>query len=359
MTSKTPELGFYSLAGHTKTPADLITEIADAEKLGLGSVWLSERFDVKEIGALCGAAAVSSKDLFICTGATNHNTRHPLVTAGLATTVSRLSGGRFALGIGRGFDFRFGMWGLPTINFAQMEDAVGIWRKLWAGERVMGHDGPAGKFPYLHMAEWLDEKIPLVMCGFGPKTLEFAGKHFDAVLLTTFLSDETVSRCVENVRRGEEAAGKEPGSVKVWTVLATACNLSEEQRLHYIVARMATYMQAPIYSEMLVKVNGWDTKVLEDFRKHPIITKLLGGVDSLCGTEELAELAKAIPEEWLPAAVGTPEQCAERFQDQFKAGADGVVLHASTPKQMAPAIEAYGKVRVHNDFKGRTNSPAG
>ena len=53
MTSKFPELGFYTLAGHTKTPADLLTEVADAEALGLGSAWISERFDVKEIGALC------------------------------------------------------------------------------------------------------------------------------------------------------------------------------------------------------------------------------------------------------------------------------------------------------------------
>ena len=48
MTSKFPELGFYTLAGHTKTPADLLTEVADAEALGLGSAWISERFDVKE-----------------------------------------------------------------------------------------------------------------------------------------------------------------------------------------------------------------------------------------------------------------------------------------------------------------------
>lgn len=359
MTSKYPELGFYTLAGHTKTPADLITEVAEAETLGLGSAWISERFDVKEIGALCGAAGAASKDLFICTGATNHNTRHPLVTAALATTVSRMTGGRFALGIGRGFDFRLGMWGLPKINLSQMEDVIGIWRTLWAGKKVMGHDGPAGKYPYLHMADWLDEKIPLIMCGFGPKTLEFAGKHFDAVLLTTFLSDETVTRCVAHVRRGEEAAGREPGSVKVWSVLATCCNLTEEQRLHYIVARMATYMQAPIYAEMLVQVNEWDPKVLEDFRKHPIMANLMGGADSLCSTEQLAELAQEIPEEWLPAAVGTPEQCAERFLDQFKAGADGIVLHASTPKELAPAIEAYGKIRVNSDFEGRTNSPAG
>ena len=40
----------------------------------------------------------------IATAATNHNTRHPLVTATFATTMHRLTGGRYALGLGRGFD---------------------------------------------------------------------------------------------------------------------------------------------------------------------------------------------------------------------------------------------------------------
>lgn len=359
MTIAFPELGFYTLPGHTKTPADMLTEVRDAEALGLGSGWISERFDVKEAATLSGAAGAVTKELFIGVGATNHNTRMPLVTATIATTMHRLTGGRFALGLGRGFDFRFGMWGIPKITFAQMEDAIGILRKLWKGQRVIGHDGPSGKFPYLHMADWLDEDIPIVLCGFGPKTLEFAGRHADAVLLTTFLSDETVERCVAHVRKGAEEAGKDPEAVKVWTVLATACDMPEETRLRYIVARMATYLQAPGYGDLLVSVNKWDPAVLQAFRKHPLIANLMGGADSTLTTDQLAELVPAIPEEWLPAAVGSPEQCAERFLDQFKAGADGIVLHASTPKELAPALAAYRKVRPNAKFQGRSNSPVG
>ena len=53
-----PELGFYTLAGGAQNPRDLITECARAEELGLGAVFISERFNVKEAVTLSGAAAV-------------------------------------------------------------------------------------------------------------------------------------------------------------------------------------------------------------------------------------------------------------------------------------------------------------
>ena len=46
------ELGFYGLAGHTNNPADLLDECRTADELGLGSVFISERFNLKERGYL-------------------------------------------------------------------------------------------------------------------------------------------------------------------------------------------------------------------------------------------------------------------------------------------------------------------
>ena len=66
-----------------------------AERLGLGSVFISERFNIKEAAALSGAVGAVSERLGIATGAPNHNTRHPMVTASFATTMHRLTGGRF------------------------------------------------------------------------------------------------------------------------------------------------------------------------------------------------------------------------------------------------------------------------
>ena len=138
-----PELGFYTLAGGAQNPRDLVTEIHDAEELGLGAVFISERFNVKEAVTLSGAAAVASTNMTIITGATNHNTRHPIVTASYATTMHRLTGGRFVLGIGRGIAPMFDAFGIPRITTAQMEDFTELMRRLWHGETVIGHSGPA------------------------------------------------------------------------------------------------------------------------------------------------------------------------------------------------------------------------
>ena len=79
-----PELGIYLLPGHSDRPADLLDEVRAAEALGLGSAWISERFDVKEVGALAGAAAAVTKEIWIGSGVTNIDTRHPLLLASLA-----------------------------------------------------------------------------------------------------------------------------------------------------------------------------------------------------------------------------------------------------------------------------------
>jgi len=340
-----PELGFYGLAGHTSTPRDLLDQVRDGERLGLGAVFLSERFTTKEAATLSGAAGAVSERIGIATAATNHNTRHPLLTATFATTMHRLTGGRFALGLGRGFDLLFDVMGLPRITMAQLEDFIGIMRRLWRGEAVAGHDGPAGRFPYLRQDPSFDEDIPIMLAAIGERTLEFAGSVADGVVLHTFFTDETLARSVAAVRRGAEKAGRDPESVRIWSVLATVGDhLDEEARLRKLVGRLATYLQG--YGDLLVRVNGWDPRVLERFRADELVRGFPGAFDAIATTEQLEHVATLLPEEWLAAsATGSPENCAERVVEQFSAGADGVILHGVTPAEAEPVVAAYRKIR--------------
>jgi 5,10-methylenetetrahydromethanopterin reductase len=143
------ELAFYGLPGAPKSPAELLPQCRDGEAMGLGSVFLSERFNIKEVVTLSGAAGAVTESLGIATGVTNHNTRHPIVTAAYGSTMHQLTGGRFALGLGRGIDRMFQAFGLPRITTAQLEDFAGLMRRLWNGEAVVGHQGPAGSWPVL------------------------------------------------------------------------------------------------------------------------------------------------------------------------------------------------------------------
>ncbi|MEU5879943.1 TIGR03857 family LLM class F420-dependent oxidoreductase [Spirillospora sp. NPDC047279] len=352
-----PELGCYGLAGHSGTPRDLLGEVAAAERAGLGSVFLSERFNTKDAAVLSGAAAAVSERIGIATAATNHNTRHPLVTATLATTMHRLSGGRFALGLGRGFDMLFDVMGLPRVTQDGLDDFIGIMRRLWRGEAVAGHDGPAGRFPYLNQDAAFREDIPIILVAMGERTLEFAGRVADGVVLHTFFTDETLARAVALVRRGAAEAGRDPASVRVWSVLATVGDhLDEEARLRKIVGRLATYLQG--YGDLLVRVNRWDPEVLARFRADDLVNGYPGAFDALATPDELRRLAALLPDEWTgAAAVGSPDRCARRVLDQFEAGADSVILHGATPAELAPVIDAYRGVRLAERFKGLPRNP--
>ena len=176
MTTPLPELGCYLLAGQPDSSRDLVAEVRDAEALGLGAAFISERYNKKEAGALCGAAGAASERIRIITAATNHNTRHPMVTAGLARTMQSLTGGRFTLGLGRGIPALQDAFGIPRITTAELEDFAGIMRRLFRGEAIFGHDGPAGSWPVLHLDSSLDEHLPLALVAIGARTLDLAGR---------------------------------------------------------------------------------------------------------------------------------------------------------------------------------------
>jgi probable F420-dependent oxidoreductase len=353
------ELGFYTLAGAPRSPRDLIPEVQQAEELGLGSAFISERFNIKEAATLSGAAGAVSSELGIATAATNHNTRHPMVTASYAMTMHRLTEGRFSLGLGRGIAPMFDAYGLPHIKTAQIEDFVGLMRRIWRGEIVVGHDGPAGRYPLLTMGPSYDEHIPMTFTAFGPNSLALGGRAFDAVVLHTFFTDETTNRCVESVKKAAEEAGRDPASVRVWSCFATiGDHLPEAVRLKKTVGRMATYLQA--YGDLMIRTNDWDPEVLGRFRADEFVAGFQGALDTTATTEELEHVATLIPDEWLaPAAVGSPEQCVEKIQGQFELGCDGVILHGASPSELEPIVTAYRKARPAGRFDGLPANPAG
>ncbi|HEY5155363.1 MAG TPA: TIGR03857 family LLM class F420-dependent oxidoreductase, partial [Acidimicrobiales bacterium] len=263
------ELACYGLAGAPSSPRELLDEVDAAERLGLGSMFLSERFNIKEVVTLSGAVAARSSRLGIATGVTNHNTRHPLVTASFATTMHRLTGGRFALGLGRGVALLQNLYGLSSITGAQMEDFVGLMRRLWHGEMIFNHDGPAGSYPFLHLDAAFDEDIPVMLSAFGPNSLDLGGRVFDGVILHTFFTDETVVRCVDTVRRAAERAGRDPADVRIWSCYATVGDhIDDDLRLRKTVGRLAGYLQG--YGDLLVETNGWDPAPLQRFRSDAV-----------------------------------------------------------------------------------------
>lgn len=343
MTSHHPELGCYLLAGAPESSRDLLEEARTAEELGFGTALLSERWNTKEAATLTGAAAAVTERIQIATAATNHTTRHPIITASWATTMHSLSGGRFTLGLGRGIKPAFDAFGMPSITTAQLEEIADVLRRLWRGEVIVDHDGAIGSYPALALDPSFDFEIPLGLVAFGPRSLALGGRAYDDVYLHTYFSDETLVNSVRTVKEAAERAGRDPANVRVWSVYATIPDhLPANVRLRKSVGRLATYLQ--VYGDLLVRTNGWDPALLATFRAHPVVERFgISAIDGKATDEELEQIAEVVPQEWLSASTeGTDAQCATGLQKQINLGADGVIAHGVTPDQLRGVIAAYG-----------------
>jgi probable F420-dependent oxidoreductase len=329
-------LGAYVLPGRVTDPGAVVGQAQAAERLGLRTVWLSERWGTKDLGVIAGAVSQVTSTIQIASGITHLQARHPALLASLAMTAQALSGGRFVLGVGRSVDAMWTAVGLPRSTNASIVDHADIFRRLCRGEKVR-YDGPAGTFPSLRLNDVPEQPVPpLVFAAVGPKGLELAGRHFDGVLLHPFLTPAAVRRSVRLVRDAERAAGRPSGSVRVYATLVVACELSAEEELAVVGARAVTYYQLPGFGERLATVNGWDPEPLSRLRSHPLLAGVRGAADSVLTREELVEVASTLPPEWIDgaAAVGSAQSCHEAFERYREAGADELVLHGSTPDKL-------------------------
>jgi probable F420-dependent oxidoreductase len=325
-------LGCYLLAGQPDSSRDLVAEARQAEELGLDAAFISERYNKKEAAALSGAAGAVSERIRIITAATNHNTRHPAVTAGFARTMQSLTGGRFTLGLGRGVTAMQDAYGIPRVTTQELEDFAVLMRRLFRGEAVFDWPGS----PVLHLDSSLDEHLPMCLTAFGDRTLELAGRVFDDVVLHTYFTDDVTRHCVEVAKNAAADTGRQ---IRVWSCFATIPDaFPEEVRLKKTVGRLGTYLQG--YGSLLVRTNGWDPAVLERFLADEVV-RSVAGLDIVGTTEQLQHAASLIPEDWFAAsATGTAEECASAVRGQLALGCDGVILHGCTPTELAPVVQA-------------------
>src|SRR3984957_20280078 len=94
-------LGAYVLPGAARDPASGIGQARATERMGLGTTWIGERYDTKDLGALAGALSQVPSRGQIAAGITHPYLRHPMVLASMGQTLQALTGGRVLLGFGR------------------------------------------------------------------------------------------------------------------------------------------------------------------------------------------------------------------------------------------------------------------
>ncbi len=191
-----------------------------AEEVGFDFVVVSEHFhpwvdDTSASGfafSTLGAIAQATERVGMATGVTTPLFRyHPAVVAQAAATIDRLSGGRFALGVGTGENINEGPLGYPFPRYAEraarMAEALQIMRRLLDGEKL----DFAGEYYRTDRARLYSPPVgdvPIWMAAGGPKSAGLAARLADGVITSVKDPAETRERVIDPAYEVAAAAGR-------------------------------------------------------------------------------------------------------------------------------------------------------
>ena len=124
------------------------------------------------------------------------------------------------LGIGRGDSSRR-VLGKKPVTSAHLEEAVKTFRALTAGHEIEYEGQPT-------RISWAQGSPRVWIAGYGPKVLDLAGRIADGVILQ-FADPDLVAWCMGFVRKGAEAAGRDPSKIEIMS--ASAVWVSDDLKL--------------------------------------------------------------------------------------------------------------------------------
>ncbi len=190
------------------------TYVAEAERMGVHSVWSAESWGYDAVTPLAFMAARTSR-IMLGSGIIQAGTRTPALVAMTAMSLAALSHDRFLLGLGvSGPQVIEGWHGIPFDRpIRRMREIIEIVRLVAAGERV-SYDGelyhlplPGGDGKAIRSAAPPAPHIPVYLATLSPKSLELTGEIADGWLGTSFMP-EHAGVFFADIERGAKRAGR-------------------------------------------------------------------------------------------------------------------------------------------------------
>ena len=269
--------------------------------------------------ALAQAATLSTR-VRLASCVTNLATRDPAITAGAATSLDRLSGGRFVLGVGAGHSGVVNVGRRPTPPTELREGMTRV-RALLDGDPA-----EAGR------------RVPVYAAASGPGALRAAGAAADGAFVNSGLGAGDTSRARALLAEGVTQAGRPAAPFDTWFI---ACLDVSERRetalgqLGNILGFVAAYVVGPAPAERGVPPELVPA-VVELRRQYttrrremdPDLVRRLGLFDYL--RRRLA-------------VAGTPDDCVEQARAALEAGATNLMFTVSLAADPIRTVELFGR----------------
>lgn len=284
------------------------------------------------------ALALAARDtsrLGLGTGVSNPATRHPAAAAAAIASVHVASGGRAALGVGRG-DSALAHLGLAPAPVGELERFVRLARAYLRGEPVAFDDlAPyerAGARPLAVMGlasgpgesrlHWLPRElapVPVEVVASGPRVLAMAGAAADRVLLAVGADPERVAWAAGVARAA--------GATSLGAFVNVVAHPDVEVARRVGAGGLTTFARfSAMDGRVRAPIDETSRRVLEDVHGAYDL-----GRHTLAGSPQAERLTPDFVDRF--GILGPPEHCVERLGRLVELGIDRFVV-------VGPSIDA-------------------
>lgn len=229
----------FGVSLRTTPDVDPAAEARHAEALGFDLVTVMDHLPGSrpsfETWTEMTWAAAATERILVGSNVLGIPYRHPAVTAKMAETLHRLSGGRLILAIGGGgSNTEFAAFGLPARppkeKVDAFEEGVEIIRRLWAGGPVTVR-GEHYSVQDAEISPTPEPPIPLWFGVYGPRSLLLAGRLADGWLPSyRFAPPDRWMAGRDRIRRAAEEAGRDPDALDFAYNIGVRVDKRAEQR---------------------------------------------------------------------------------------------------------------------------------
>jgi alkanesulfonate monooxygenase SsuD/methylene tetrahydromethanopterin reductase-like flavin-dependent oxidoreductase (luciferase family) len=207
---------------------DILAMAQTAEAVGFDSLWLADHFIYRfpgqdesgpwEAFTILAALAAATKRVQIAPLVAATSFREPALLAKIADTMDEVSGGRFILGLGAGWNRpEYTAFGYPYDHLAsRFEEALTIITGMLHGEHVTFQ----GRYYQVEDAflrpRGPSERGPRILIGAAqPRMLRLVAQHGDAWNTAWHAAPEMVSSAWNNMLAACEAVGRDPATLEL------------------------------------------------------------------------------------------------------------------------------------------------
>ena len=207
---------------------DILAMAQTAEAVGFDSLWLADHFIYRfpgeeesgpwEAFTILAALATATKRVQIAPLVAATSFREPALLAKIADTMDEVSGGRFILGLGAGWNQpEYTAFGYPYDHLAsRFEEALTIITRMLHGEHVTFQ----GRYYHVEDAflrpRGPSERGPRILIGAKqPRMLRLVAQHADAWNTAWPIEPQMVSAAWNNMLAACEAVGRDPATLEL------------------------------------------------------------------------------------------------------------------------------------------------